>query len=235
MPIVYRDRPRAKWLALGMVCALAIALTPAAHAQSLGTVLTVPMSELGTIWRLNVVRQSNVSVIHQSQVAFGNHNVQVATVSVRQRNGAAAHLVWLPKRSLSFIRQLNSSTVIQEQAAFGDGNLQVAQVEVMQSNQSVSRGSRFLKVPLSTVGAIRFLNQKNFNVVDISQVAVGRDNTQVALVEVDQQNASRLKIPHNSLNVVLQLNVNVTVINQFALGRGNVQVAEVRVNQSNRG
>jgi hypothetical protein len=235
MPIVSRSGSRAKWVALGMVCALATAFIPAAHAQSLGTVMTVPWFELGTIWRLNVVRQSNVSVIHVSQVAVGNRNIQVATISVRQRNGAAAHLVWLPKRSLSFIRQLNSNTVMVEQAAFGDGNVQVAQVEVMQSNQSVSRGSRFLKVPLSMVGSIRFLNQKNFNVVDISQTAVGNNNVQTALVEVDQQNASRLKIPRSSLNVVLQMNVNVTVINQFAMGNGNVQVAEVRVNQSNRG
>jgi len=237
-PIVSRSRPRREWLAFLMVCALATALTPSAHAQrttSLGTVLSVPLFELGTIWRLNVVRQVNVNVIHQSQTAIGNGNLQIATVSVSQRNGAAARMFWLPKRSLSLIRQLNSNTIIQEQTAFGDGNVQVAQVEVMQSNQSVSRGSRFLAVPLSSVGSIRFLNQKNFNVVHISQVAVGNQNVQVATVEVDQQNSSKLKVPRNSLNFILQLNVDVVVINQVAIGNGNTQVAEVSVGQSNRG
>src|SRR5690349_10298467 len=116
-PIVSRSRPRREWLAFLMVCALATALTPSAHAQrsSLGTVLSVPMFELGTIWRLNVVRQVNVNMIHQSQTAIGNGNLQIATVSVTQRNGAAARMFWLPKRSLSLIRQLNSNTVIQEQ------------------------------------------------------------------------------------------------------------------------
>ena len=184
-PIVSRSRPRREWLAFLMVCALATALTPSAHAQrsSLGTVLSVPMWEVGTIWRLNVVRQLNVDVIHISQATVGNGNLQVATISVRQRNGAGTSMVWLPLRSLQLIRQLNKNITIVEQAVVGNGNVQVAQVEVMQSNQSVSRGSRFVKVPLSSVGSIRFLNQKNFNVVDISQVAVGRDNVQVALVE----------------------------------------------------
>lgn len=235
-PIVSRSRPRREWLAFLMVCALATALTPSAHAQqSLGTVLSVPLFELGTIWRLNVVRQVNVNMIHQSQTAIGNGNLQIATVSVTQRNGAAARMFWLPKRSLSLIRQLNSNTVIQEQTAFGDGNVQVAQVEVMQSNQSVSWGSRFVTVPLWSVGSIRSLNQRNFNVVHISQVAIGNQNVQVATVEVDQQNASKLKVPRNSLNFIVQMNVNVTVINQVAIGNGNTQVAEVRVGQSNRG
>jgi hypothetical protein len=233
--IVYRGRRRAKWLVLAMMCALATALTPSAHAQqSLGTVLSVPIWEVGTIWRLNVVRQLNVNVIHLSQATVGNGNLQVATISVRQRNGAGTSMMWLPLRSLQLIRQLNRNITIVEQAVVGDGNLQVAQVEVMQSNQSVSPGTRFISVPLSTVGSIRVLNQKNFNVVHISQTAVGNQNVQVATVAVDQQNASKLKVPRNSLNVILQLNVNVTVINQVAIGNGNVQAAEVRVNQSNR-
>jgi hypothetical protein len=233
--IVYRGRPGAKWLALVMVCALATALTPSAHAQqSLGTVLSVPIWEVGTIWRLNVVRQLNVSVIHLSQATVGNGNLQVATISVRQRNGAGASMVWLPLRSLQLIRQLNKSMTIVEQAVVGNGNLQVAQVEVIQSNQSVSPGTRFISVPLSTVGSIRVLNQKNFSVVHISQAAVGNQNVQVATVAVDQKNASKLKVPRSSLNIITQLNVNVVVTNQFALGNGNVQAAEVKVNQSNR-
>jgi hypothetical protein len=233
-PTVYQGRPRAKWLVLGMVCALAMALMPSARAQSLGTVLSVPIWEVGTIWRLNVVRQLNVSVIHLSQATVGFGNLQVATISVRQRNGAGTSMVWLPLRSLQLIRQLNKSITIVEQAVVGNGNVQAAQVEVMQSNQSVSQGSRFLTVPLAAVGSIRVLNQKNFSVVHISQVAVGNQNVQVATVAVDQKNASKLKVPRNSLNIITQLNVNVTVINQFAIGSGNIQAAEVRVNQTNR-
>src|SRR5438876_981295 len=130
--IVYRGRPRAKWLALVMMCALATALTPSAHAQqSLGTVLSVPIWEVGTIWRLNVVRQFNV--VHISQVAVGNQNVQVATVAVDQKN---ASKLKVPRSSLNIITQLNVNVTIINQFAFGSGNVQTAEVKVNQSNRA---------------------------------------------------------------------------------------------------
>jgi hypothetical protein len=87
--------------------------------------------------------------------------------------------------------------------------------------------------PLWGVPAIQALNQKNVNVVHISQLAVGDNNSQVALLSVGQQNAASLQVPSQLTGPLVQLNLNLNIITQVAVGNGNTQVATVDVGQSN--
>jgi hypothetical protein len=229
-PIARNVGRRAGWLALWSVCSLVVA-SPVAHAA----VFSVPLRDLGTIVRLNAVKQRNINLIHLSQTSIGQWNSQVATISVWQRNrygSQPATMVTLPTSSLTKIKQLNANANFVEQTAVGARNTQVVDVDVYQSNSSY--GSRLLAVPVSSLGQVRSLNQKNFNVVHVYQTAAGYSNTQVALIDVDQRNAAKLKVPTRSLNDIKQLNSNVAVVNQTAAGSHNTQVAEITVNQSNR-
>jgi predicted amino acid-binding ACT domain protein len=116
----------------------------------------------------------------------------------------------------------------------GFGNTQVAQVQVDQANQAtVTPGTKFMMCPLWGVPAIQALNQKNVNVVHISQLAVGDNNSQVALLSVSQQNAASLQVPSQLTGPLVQLNLNLNIITQVAVGNGNTQVATVDVGQSN--
>jgi hypothetical protein len=207
---------------------------------SVGTILTVPMKDFGTIVAQNAIRQKNVNLLHLTQVAVGDMNQQVATVSIRQRNRAdwtkwePATTCYLPAQTLNWVKQANKNTTIIEQGAVGWGNTQVAQVEVIQTNRiPVKKGTRFVMAPMWATPAIQALNQKNVNVVHISQLAVGDENSQVAMVAVDQRNVNNLKIPANSTNALVQLNMNLNVITQVAVGNNNQQVAQVSVGQSN--
>jgi predicted amino acid-binding ACT domain protein len=209
--------------------------------QSVGTVLTVPLSDFGMIVAQNVIRQNNVNLLQVSQTAVGDGNTQVATVSIRQRNSwdwtswTPAKTCYLPAKSLGWISQVNKDSTIIEQNAFGFGNTQVAQVEVdQQNNATVSPGSRFMLCPLWGVPAIQALNQKNINVVKVSQLAVGDNNSQVALLSVDQQNAANLKVPASLTGPLVQLNLNLNIITQVAVGNNNTQVATVNVGQGNQ-
>ena len=137
-------------------------------------------------------------------------------------------------RSLEWIRQANKNTAILEQAVYGSGNQQVAQVEIYQDNEvEVKKGARFLMCPRSAVDSILALNQVNVNLVHITQLAVGNDNSQVAVMTVDQENAGSVKVPSAAAGAMLQLNLNLTIINQVAVGDGNTQVATINVGQGN--
>jgi hypothetical protein len=209
--------------------------------QSAGTLLTVPLSDYGTIVAQNAMRQKNVNLLHLTQVVVGDVNTQVATISIRQKNRQdarkweASKECYLPVRSLDWIKQANKNTAIIEQSAFGWGNQQVAQVEVYQDNEiKVKKGTRFLMSPVGAVEPIRALNQKNVNVVHLTQLVAGDENSQVAVLAVEQKNAGRLKVPAVSAGALVQLNLNLTIINQVAVGDGNTQVATVNVGQENK-
>jgi hypothetical protein len=229
-------------LALGIACSLALAAP--AHAQfggfggfgqqqqQLGTVLAVPMGDLGSVFAQNIIHQNNVQFLALGQKAAGLFNTQVAIVGIKQFNGAPAKFCWLPKKSLPWIEQTNSNTTIVEQEAYGVGNSQVAQVEVAQGNYAtVKPGSRFFFCPSWAAGQIK---QENTNTTIINQFAAGEGNTQLALVGVAQENSKTMKVPAGALPVMIQVNTNVTVINQVAVGSGNTQVAQVNVGQNNR-
>lgn len=251
---VWNFRTGAKRLALSAACGLMLttsayaqfplpASTPAAQnqsPQSAGTVLTVPLWDFGTIAAQNAIHQKNVNLLQVSQTAVGDLNSQVATVSIRQHNQQnpkqwePATTCWLPASSLNWVAQANKDSTIIEQNVVGFGNQQIAQVQVSQANQAVVKpGTRFVLCPLSGVPAIQALNQNNVNVVHISQLAVGDNNSQVALLSVDQQNANHLQVPAGLAGPLVQLNLNLNVITQVAVGSGNTQVATVDVGQSN--
>jgi hypothetical protein len=254
-------RSWAQRLALSAVCGLA--LTTAASAQylppgfpmptmpsagagqtgqspkPLGTVLTVPLFDLGQIMAQNIIHQNNVNLLQVSQTAVGDMNTQVATVSILHQNyfggsPQAATTCWLPTADLYWVKQANKDTTIIEQTAIGSGNTQVAQVQVQQQNTgSVAPGTKFVLCPLAGVPAIQALNQKNVNVVHISQLAIGNNNSQVALLSVGQQNSQNLQVPGALTGPLVQLNLNLNIITQVAVGNGNSQVATVNVGQDN--
>lgn len=237
-PIACTARSRALGLALTLVGALALAAP--AHAQwgqqQLGTVLAVPMRELGSIYAQNLIRGRNVNFIAMSSTAVGAFNNQIAIIGITQRNGfqvVPAKTVFLPTRSLGWVKQVNFNKTIVEQTAIGDGNTQVTEVAVDQENYvTVPAGTRYFLCPIGALGPIF---QMNFNLVIVTQIAIGNGNTQVALVAVSQQNAGQLKVPKQYANSLVQINSNVTVVTQVAVGDGNNQVAIVNVGQQNRG
>jgi hypothetical protein len=84
------------------------------------------------------------------------------------------------------------------------------------------------------VPGILALNQQNVNVVKISQLAIGDENSQVAMLAIDQGNAGNLKVPSNTTGALVQLNLNLNIITQVAVGNNNTQVATVQVGQENK-
>jgi hypothetical protein len=266
-PIGSNLRPWAQRLALSAACGLM--LTTSASAQfsmpdlsfpsipgmpsaagnpssqspkPLGTVLTVPLYDLGQIMAQNLIRQNNVNLLQVSQAAVGDMNTQVATISILHKNYwggnslQPAKTCWLPVADLNWVKQANKDATIVEQTAIGSGNTQVAQVQVDQQNTgSVPPGTKFVLCPLYGVPAIQALNQKNVNVVHLSQLALGDNNSQVALLSVSQQNSQKLQVPGSLTGPLVQLNLNLNVITQVAVGNGNSQVATVDVGQSNSG
>jgi len=226
-----------------MPSTLPTATQPAATNQSpqpLGTVLTVPLWDFGTIAAQNIIHGSNVNLLQVSQAAVGDMNTQVATISIRQHNSqdwnswVPATTCYLPVSSLNWVKQANVSSTIVQQGVVGFGNQQVAQVQVQQANYAmVTPGTKFMMCPLSVAPAIQALNQKNINVVHVSQLAIGNNNSQVALLAVDQQNADNLQVPAQAVTPLVQLNMNLNIITQVAVGNGNTQVATVDVGQSN--
>jgi len=223
----------------------ALALATPAHAQfggfggfgqqQLGTPVAVPLNALGSVIATNVVRQRNINFIALSNLAYGNHNNQIAIVGVTQGNffnQQPAHSMYLPTGLVNWTKQVNLNRVEVNQAAIGNGNSQVALVDIAQTNVASAPESsmKYLFCPASHVGT---LFQLNANLVIITQVAVGDGNQQVALVGVAQQNASQLHVPTSVANSLVQINTNVTVITQVATGNGNSQVATVNVGQQN--
>jgi len=244
-PIGSRALIWAQRLALSTVFTLSLLTAASADGSSsgaLGTVLQVPLSSLGAILAQNVAHQNNISLLHVSQMAVGNLNSQVATISVRQYNSSTkkyepAKKIWLPTSDLSWIQQTNRDAAFVTQEVYGTGNMQVAQLGVNQMNASttspVSQGTRFLVCPVSGLGQLLALNQRNVSLVRINQLAVGDLNSQVALVSVSQGNTSQVQVPKTLVGPLVELNLNLTVITQTAIGTGNQQVAIVDVGQDN--
>jgi predicted amino acid-binding ACT domain protein len=231
-------------LALSAVCSLLLLTSASAEPKEkeLGTVIHVPLASLGPIMAQNIAEQKNISLLHVSQMAIGGLNSQVATISVRQLNKNRKKLeptnkLWLPVGDLDWVQQTNRNTVFIVQGVKGFGNMQLADVQVQQGNVNASKpvapGTRFLLCPVSGLGSLLALNQRNVNLVKINQWAVGDYNSQVALVSVSQENANKLQVPGPLVGPLVQLNLNLTVITQTAVGHGNSQVAIVDVGQDN--
>jgi hypothetical protein len=246
-PIGSRALVWAQRLTLSTVCSLVLLTAASADPPSsnaLGTVLQVPLASLGTFMAQNIAHQNNISLLHVSQMGVGDLNSQVATVSVRQYNGNGngnklepAKKIWVPTSDLAWIQQTNRDTIFVQQDVYGVGNMQVAQMGVQQANASattpVATGTRFLVCPLSGLGQVLALNQKNVSLVRVNQLAVGDYNSQVALLSVNQQNSNKVQVPPTLVSPLVQLNLNLTIVTQTAIGNGNSQVAIVDVGQDN--
>jgi hypothetical protein len=75
--------------------------------------------------------ESQVNVVHISQLAVGDSNSQVALLAVSQQN---ASNLQVPAQVVSPLVQLNLNLNIITQVAVGNGSTQVATVDVGQSN-----------------------------------------------------------------------------------------------------
>jgi hypothetical protein len=244
-PIGSRALTWAQRIALSSVCSLMLLTAASADppdSKALGTILQVPLVSLGTLMAQNIAHQNNVSLLHVSQMAVGDLNSQVATISVRQYNKNGKKLepatkLWLPVADLGWIKQTNRDTIFVQQDVYGVGNMQVAQVAVQQGNANaanpVNPGTRFLVCPVSGLGQLLALNQRNVSLVRINQLAVGDYNSQVALLSVNQENTNKLQVPGTLVGPLVQLNLNLTVVTQTAIGNGNQQVAIIDVGQDN--
>src|SRR5205823_5505360 len=108
-PIGSRARAWAQRLTLSTACTLLLVTFASADPPSsnaLGTVLQVPLMDLGTIMAQNIAHQNNISLLQVSQTAVGDLNTQVATISVRQYNKnrnklEPATTLWLPTADLA--------------------------------------------------------------------------------------------------------------------------------------
>jgi hypothetical protein len=224
--IACKTGTRAKWLALTMVCGMALTTSayaqrfqppgsPFTPAQQVGTVLSMPIQAFGGFVRENVIRQNNVNFLHLTQVGGTN----LITASVRQRNTfAPAKKVFCPTGWANTIEQVNEND--SDITQIGTDGPNVAVLDVQQSNKVVPSGTTWCTVPLWALGSVL---QKNSNATYITQI--GGSNT--AVVGVSQSN--KLKVDKSVVGALVQINTNVVVITQV----GSDNTAIVDVQQSN--
>jgi hypothetical protein len=136
------------------------------------------------------------------------------------------------------VRQRNVNVLKVTQAVVGNKNTQVAIIGVSQRNSFGGYSpSKHVAMPKSILPAVK---QLNINKTFVTQVAHGNGNTQVADVQVSQENSAAPRTgkyflaPTKSLGPLFQMNVNLTVITQVAVGNKNSQVALVGVTQGNQ-
>jgi hypothetical protein len=245
-------RSRAKWMTLAGVGAMALSLATAAQAQErpVGKVVGMPVSQMGVFAARNIfpgldrnnrpLAQNNVNFLHLSQFAAGAFNTLIATVGVNQQNNSRpADFVYFPTDGQGRIppafTQINANDTFLQQQVIGVGNTAVAQVDVRQGNSGsyVPGATRWMLAPVAGVAPIQSANEQvNINNAHIQQTAIGANNTAVAVLGVDQNNAGNLEIPGQGL-IGAMVNINTNVIVQTVVGEGNTAVATVNVNQQN--
>jgi hypothetical protein len=160
-------------------------------------------------------------------------------------------LLSFPSNLLGILRYLNRaglnfSNVLISQVVVGNSVQQIVTVGVDQRNDVTVRPSPYgmvMFIPSKDLAKTRSLNIGiNFSVVDITQVAIGDDIQQVAVVTVDQQNpasGSVLMVPAGQYNTLaamnMQFNVNLSLVKlqQLAVGNNISQTAIVDVKQGN--
>jgi hypothetical protein len=201
------------------------AFAPSAHARecsrpnSLGAVLGVPVRALGLIIAANV-RQSTLNVLHISRLEPGGFQSQIAIIAIKERNtdgpiGCGPVICKIPRSWLPHVMQINRYTPMVEQIAAGNASAQLAEVRVAQSSRSSRPGSRYLLVPGALVGPLLQLN-KNLTVV--TRLAIGNDETPVALVNVDLKDVGLLSVPVGASNLLSRINPNVVAVPVLYVG-----------------
>lgn len=142
------------------------------------------------------------------------------------------------------IRGNNVNFLHLSQLAAGNFNSQIVTVGVTQRN--TGEPATTVYIPTYGTGKVpQVYKQINVNDTLIEQTAVGFGNTQVAQVEVNQQNTATyvpgatrfLLVPSEGVDelqaVNEQTNINQLHLQQTAIGDANTQVALVGVNQAN--
>jgi hypothetical protein len=135
-------------------------------------------------------------------------------------------------------RQRNINFIALSQIAHGNHNNQVAIIGVTQGNFFNRQPAHTMYMPTYLVP---WAKQVNRNRIEVTQVAEGHGNNQVAQVAVAQGNFAGVAeasmkyffCPSYALPQLFQLNANVVIITQIAIGDGNTQVALVGVAQQN--
>lgn len=236
--------------AIGMVAATlcgavwALCAPVSAHADTIGTVLGVPLTELEAFRRANTaigtdafggtVPANEVSVLHVSSVARAPINSAVATVSITQvGSGLKAWRVYFPRELDGTIsplyRYINANDVFTNPRTVraGGGSLAV-QMDVRQEHPGNFdlEGVRFMLLPIHAYARIQTENPNaRIHVVHTQQTSNGFTSFMVQLVAVDIDHARELKIPKEMTATIQLLNSN------LALTTGNlaeVNVVEVR-------
>jgi hypothetical protein len=250
-----RGSLRSQWMTVGMICGMALTLTGAAQARPIGTALGMPFRSYVPFLAANAARGNNVNALHLSQVVAGNLNTAVMTVGVNQNNNSApADKVFIPAPGATTVaaaqpaeaiyEQINVSDQYIDQTIVGNGNNAALQVDINQQNTGTYTPvvDRFMQEPAYAAGPTQQVNASNginINNAHLQQTVVGNENTAVMTVNVNQNNASNLKIyapaeqKANLQAAIPAVNVNVQVVNQVIIGDNNLAVATVNVNQQN--
>jgi hypothetical protein len=188
----------------------------------------LPYGQLGPMQALNT--DLNFNVVAVTQLAIGYGNQQVAIVNVDQKK---------PGDDGYYEDPFGGA---QGGGSQGGGSQGGGSQGGQQGGLGGQQGGTTMVAPWEDLPTLKQGNAAlNFNVVRVSQTAIGDGNSQTAVVQVGQENggSSPLGTPmflpahqlgaYKALN--LHLNINVVAITQVAIGNGNSQMALVLVGQ----
>jgi hypothetical protein len=209
---------------------LAAGAAPAQAQEPLGVVLCVPATAYGEIEALNKGGLGHtVNRLHLTQAIFGTYRAQALIVSIRPRTPAPGQPaeIRLPSGWVETIGAMNPNSELSRVSSSGP----FVTVQAVQAEQSYALNrTRFLMIPLASLFDLRQLNPgRTLELVHSAQLTSANVPLMVAVVAMDQGNASGLQIPQGVLNTAVLLNTNVRVVNPRAIS-GGVPVAIIDVN-----
>jgi hypothetical protein len=189
----------------------------------------LPYSQLGAIQALNL--NLNINVVAVTQLAVGNNIQQVAIVNVEQKNQGGSDDPWYGGGG--------------QQGGGQQGGGQQGGGQQGGGQQGGGKKDTTLVAPWDDVPMLKSLNKSlNYNLLQVSQTAIGDNIGQTAILSVGQSNGGSsgglgtpMFLPANQLSAYkalnLHLNINVIALTQVAIGNNIQQVALVTVGQSN--
>jgi hypothetical protein len=209
------------------LCGSLGSLTAVVHAQEIGTIVGVPVSELARFEQVNAFPSRtgslslpalNLRLLHTSATLAAPFDTAIATVSLTlPTTGDPARQVSFPLTASNDIsplfRLINAWDVYSSPRIVGTGNEAALQVDVSQPEVGkllVSR-NRFLLVPIERVGSLEATNSgAKLQSLHRQQASLGGHLIWVELVATE---AGTLSVPTTDLvNAILALNSNVEII-----------------------
>jgi hypothetical protein len=193
-----------------------------------------------------------VSLVVAPSAAFGQGYYLPPRPSIAPRAAQKACLTF-PHNLMGILRYLNRAglnfnDVLVSQFAFGQEITQLITVNVEQRQDVGVRATPYgllMYLPAPEVARVRSLNLGvSISVVDLQQIAVGNDITQVALVNVQQAGAAGNKlvmVPNDAYNTLyainrqFKINLNRITVQQLAVGNNIAQTAIIDIGQDNSG